>query len=70
MMCKKYRYIVKTMLFKGFAGCVGERKRYQQTIKHNTKIHTQIDEQSMQNLGSKMLCNKYGRRAKIDLNFV
>ena len=41
------------MVFEGVVGCVRKRKWYQQTIKHDTKIHPQIDEISMQNLGSK-----------------
>ena len=43
-MVRSFEFIVTTMVLKGLAGCVRERKRYQTNIKNDTKINPNIDE--------------------------
>ena len=45
----KNMQIHSTLVFEGVAGCVREREMYQQSIKHETKFHPQIDKHRCEN---------------------
>ena len=56
---KSLKFIVKTYVLEGLAGCVRERKRYQTNIQNNHKIQAKINTQSMQSLCSKQMQKTY-----------
>jgi hypothetical protein len=45
---KPCKFIVRVIVFEGFARWVHERKIHQKSIKNDTKIHTEIYEKSIQ----------------------
>ena len=63
-MVKSLKFIVERSAFEGSTGCVRERKNYPEDIKNDTKMHPQIDEQSLPNIYSKKLCYKYKKSSK------
>ena len=46
-MVNSLKFIAKTIVVEGFAGCVRERKGYQRNIKNESKIHPEIDVKTM-----------------------
>ena len=61
---KAWEFIVKTMAFKRFAGCVRKRKMYRHTINSVTNIHLKIDWKSMKHQCSKKWCKNIEHHQK------
>ena len=47
MNVKALEFIVKSIIFEDFAGCVRERERYQTSSKHDGQNDPQLDGKSM-----------------------
>ena len=46
-MVKSFKFIKKTMVFEGLAGCVREQNMYQNSIQIDTQIHMKIEAETM-----------------------
>jgi hypothetical protein len=63
---KTWKFIVRVIIFEGFARWVREQEIHQKTHKNIPKIHAELDNKSMLISCSKILCNKHGKSTKTE----